>query len=203
MRISPRKLLFVALTFGFYFVGGISFVNAYYLSPLTFNSIDDQITGVFGGDTYGLHEFYVSFEPDGSVANGGGGSDAGVSFVRNCQIIGDCFPDSTSVGANDGWIFTVPNSFHILVASSISSVDIALWYNYCSSNTYNSCLSYVAPLSVSVDDKFIVFDNTTSISSTTTQYDYTSHFNFLILICLSLWFLLVLYCVKAQTLKFL
>ena len=24
MRISPRKLLFVALTFGFYFVGGIS-----------------------------------------------------------------------------------------------------------------------------------------------------------------------------------
>jgi len=151
-----------------FFMWGILPASAYYITPTTYNSIDDVVTGVFGGPSYGGYfECYISYEPTGEAANGGCGTVED-GFLRICEVIGDCLSGSTDPGPGDGWLFTSPGDFHIMVASSTEfGTEAQDWYSYCSINTYEDCVTYGGP----TDDILIDFINTptSTTTSTTTQ----------------------------------
>jgi len=169
MQMSLTKISSYALLCLSLFCGGILTANAYYLNPTIYDNSSDIITGSFGGDTYGVAECYISYESDGTVANGGCGSDTGSSFVRVCEVIGDCLAGSTDVAPNDGWIFSTLNeNFHIIVATStIGGTEAQDWYNSCINLNYSDCLN-VAGLTT---DHLIQFNNTNSTSTGTTTIE--------------------------------
>lgn len=95
-------------------------INGYFYNALpdpTYSQASDVIT-LSNFDETGT--YYISFEVDGSVANGGGN--------RSCPIQGPC-----GIEANDGYIFGPLGIFRLVGVSDVSA------YTVCSSTDYSTC----------------------------------------------------------------
>jgi len=196
MRNATNKLLFVALTFGLYLFGGVSFVNA---SSVSLSGGDISYTG-------SATSFCVVFwDTDASVWSYGGFTPSGNGDVT---ISGTNFTLQNLWGRTDQNVAvfvrtpsTACSSYYLTPTLADAAADSAtLDYFYaemdgagdytCVSElgNYTSCDTPTPP------------GPSTSTASTS---DYTSQMNFIVLLFLASYFLLVTYAVKRQLVNFL
>jgi len=91
--------------------------------------------------------YYISFEVDGSVANGGGN--------RSCPIKGDCLEP------NDGYIFGPLGNFRLVGVSDVSA------YIVCSSIDYATCSNSPEYAQYAIFDYLVQYDEPAPITNST------------------------------------
>jgi len=184
------------------FCGGILNASAYTLSTDTYSSLDDFLRLSIAG------EHYVSFEPDGTIGNGGGTNiGSGITFIRNCQIMGDCGLDSSDPGIDDGWTFSGnTGDFHIVILSGTSTDDNAAVndaYSYCTNgiSTYEDCIAYSGIYVVGDELIEYVTAPTTTVTTTINIPDYSPYFDLFSFLALASWFVYMIQVFSKLTYK--
>jgi len=140
MQSTLKKLPSIALASLLVFFGSTLTASAYSVAPLEFSNYSDFIQVEI--DSSGGDEYYISYNSDGTLFNGGN--------ARVCPVAGFC------ASADDGWIdFTSGlNDFHILIVDNYT-------YNLCTAppyDNYEACLT--APLQNILDDFTIEYIET-------------------------------------------